>query len=153
MGKKNHRETVRANVRGDQRELLSDRVERTPSFHRVLHLGGGTNPFRIIKRLESWERRYELVVDKIPDDYFETLAGAAENVTCIHFEPFGFQVSTNNPISKGQEKFVHDRHWNTNFVQVLEKSRANKMINVEFLATDLFAIDKSSPTSIAIWQN
>jgi hypothetical protein len=92
-------------------------------------------------------------VDRIPDDYFETLAGAAENVTCIHFEPFGFQISTNNPISKSQQNLAHDKNWNTNFVEVLEQSRASKKINVVFMATDLFAIDKISPTSVAIWQN
>ncbi len=92
-------------------------------------------------------------VDIIPDDYFETLASAAENVTCIHFEPFGFQISTGSPISKSQQNLAHDKNWNTNFVEVLEASRVGKKINVVFMATDLFAIDKISPTSVAIWQN
>lgn len=92
-------------------------------------------------------------VDRLPDDYFGHLAGAAKTVTCAHFEPFGFQISTDSPISKAQENAARSKKWNSNFVHLLEKAHASQTIKVTYLATDLFAMDKTSPTSVAIWQN
>ena len=75
-------------------------------------------------------------VDRIPANYFDLLADAADRVTCIHFEPFGFQISTTDEISKAQERYVRENNWNTNFLEVLNASGKTGKIKVAFTARD-----------------
>lgn len=90
-------------------------------------------------------------VDRIPANYFDLLADAADRVTCIHFEPFGFQISTTDEISKAQERYVRENNWNTNFLEVLNASGKTGKIKVAFMARDIFASDGNTPTSVALW--
>ena len=90
-------------------------------------------------------------VDRIPENYFDLLADAADRVTCIHFEPFGFQISTASEASKNQERRVREQNWNTNFLQVLKASRKSGKIKIDFMAQDIFTLDDGTPTSVALW--
>ncbi len=90
-------------------------------------------------------------VDRIPARYFDLMADAADRVTCIHFEPFGFQISNAGEISKDQERLVREKNWNTNFLEVLNASRKTGKIKVTFMAQDVFTFDGSTPTSVALW--
>ena len=90
-------------------------------------------------------------VDRIPENYFDLLADAADRVTCIHFEPFGFQISTASEVSKNQERRVRKKNWNTNFLQVLKASRKSGKIKLDFMAQDIFTLDGGTPTSVALW--
>lgn len=92
-------------------------------------------------------------VAEIPGSYFEDLARSVKKLTCIHFEPFGFQVSTDNPYSVRQEKFFNERGWNTNFFEMLKTAADAGTINLTHVYKDIIPNEEVSPTSVAIWQN
>ena len=92
-------------------------------------------------------------VAEIPDSYFEDLAKSAKKLTCIHFEPFGFQISANNPYSVRQKDFFIKRGWNTNFFDVLKTAANTGTINLTHVYKDIIPNEEISPTSVAIWRN
>ena len=92
-------------------------------------------------------------VAEIPESYFEDLARSTEKLTCIHFEPFGFQISADNPYSVRQEKIFKERGWNTNFFDVLKTAASSRTINLTHVYKDIIPNEEISPTSVAIWRN
>jgi len=92
-------------------------------------------------------------VHMLPADYFAKLAAAAPRVTCIHFEPFGFQIDTDNPFSKQQREMFTDRKWNQNFVPLLQQAANDGTIQVSHIYKDMIPNEAPSPTSVALWRN
>jgi len=92
-------------------------------------------------------------VELIPSTYFADLAQLDKKVTCIHFEPFGFQVAADNPYSVRQKKDFSARKWNSNFFEVLGLAAEAGVINLSHVYKDIIPNHEVSPTSVAIWRN
>jgi hypothetical protein len=92
-------------------------------------------------------------IKDLPADYFQILAGAAPEVTCLHFEPFGFQLGDDDTYSKRQREMFTDRGWNQNFLAMLQQAANDGTVKVSHIFKDIIPNEASSPTSVAIWRN
>lgn len=95
-------------------------------------------------------------VSKISPELFYTLTSAAEQVTCIHFEPFGFQFTLGNAphgkISEAQAVLFKNNDWNTNLIEVLTTCQNEGILEITFIAKNVMGETPDNPTSIAIWE-
>lgn len=92
-------------------------------------------------------------VKEIPASYFADLARVPKKITCIHFEPFGFQISSDDSISTAQQELFVKNDWNLNFFDVLKAAAEAGSINLTHVYKDMIPNETYSPTSIAIWRN
>lgn len=90
----------------------------------------------------------------IDPELFHAIAGIGRHVTCIHLEPFGFQIADLGPASKAHAEFARDHDWNHNFVEALFAARDRSWLTIQVLATEMFLpIEPHNPTSLAIWES
>ncbi|WP_299439895.1 hypothetical protein [uncultured Rhodospira sp.] len=93
-------------------------------------------------------------VHKIPRAFFRELANCAPNVTVIHMEPFGFQISAETKTALDHKKFIEDRKWNVNFSEAVKQAVADGTCSVETAIMDAFLpTDDINSTSLLVWKN
>ena len=94
-------------------------------------------------------------VEKIPEDFFATLASHAKEVTCVHFEPFGFQLKeSDSEAHDTHRQYTAQRGFNTNMVEVLVESEKTGAIAIKYIGGDVLGgLDIPYQTSIAIWES
>lgn len=93
-------------------------------------------------------------VAEISRDLFTYLANYAEHVTCIHFEPFGFQTGQHlGRVSKFQASYFKKRDWNLNLGPVLLEAQKAGDIDIKFMAKNVISTTHDNPTSVAIWES
>jgi|GEM_PF-3511059 len=94
-------------------------------------------------------------VERVPRDLFTGMVAAAEKVTCLHFEPFGFQLSSRvapgGAISVEQEKFISRMHWNANLVETVRELDEEGVLTLRHTFKNVIGEDPVSPTSIMVW--
>jgi hypothetical protein len=91
-------------------------------------------------------------VSKIPDDYFQRLAAAADHVTCVHFEPFGFQVEDVGETTARQREVVAAKGWNTNFYEVFKHAITEGHVTFTYLRQNAFLNHEYNQTSVVQWK-
>ncbi len=107
-----------------------------------------------VKRLIAFSNHAIEQVPMIKPDFFTALARAADHVTCIHAEPFGFQyMADGGEASKKQEHFCKTHHFNMNLAPTLSALHQSKQINVLCMIKDTLGGAIENPTSLAIWNN
>ncbi|MEW5726367.1 MAG: hypothetical protein AB1918_00935 [Pseudomonadota bacterium] len=93
-------------------------------------------------------------VPSLPRTTFQTLAGCAENVTGVHFEPVGHQVAKDKPYLAGYyATTITQRDFNQNMIPLLLAAERQRVLKVEFLAPDLSMISSGHPVSVAVWHS
>lgn len=93
-------------------------------------------------------------VQDISVDLIETIAGHAENVVCIHLEPFGWQLADfDGPPSRDQAEQCTKKGWNRNLFVTLRSATEAGVIQPTFMAKNVMGGEYANPTSISIWQN
>lgn len=93
-------------------------------------------------------------VNKVPLDFFRVVAGCAERVTCVHLEPFGFQISDASEASRRQCKFFSRHAWNVNLVALSDQAQSEGIIHREWASCDSFvSTDTINQTSLMVWRN
>lgn len=98
-------------------------------------------------------------VNMLPTSLFSYLAGLGDQVTGVHFEPFGhqFQLKTDTEVgqvSKAQAQACGKRSWNMNFMKCLFDAEKEAHLKISFLAKNTFAGDDvTNPTSLAMWHS
>ena len=82
------------------------------------------------------------------------LLETAPQVTGLHLEPFGFQVTPNlGEATKKQSEIFNLYEWNVNFFEILNLAQDKGLIKIDFVETDLFLPeDPTNATSVAIWK-
>ncbi len=91
-------------------------------------------------------------VTLLPEKWFSVVAGVAPHVTCVHFEPFGFQAKLLGKVSEAHRDFFRQNGWNLNFVDVLRAALNNKVIELDIAVSEcFFPTDPNNPTSRAVW--
>lgn len=91
-------------------------------------------------------------VPAIPDDYFKRLAAAADHVTCVHFEPFGFQVTDDSEVTARQRAQFVSKGWNTNFYEVFKQAIAEGHVTFTYLRQNAFLNHGYNQTSVVQWK-
>ena len=89
----------------------------------------------------------------LPEDYFRIIAQSASRVTCIHFEPFGFQIDNASEVNSRHQSFVHEQGWNLNFIDTLRNAEQTGILSIRLLSKDLYNPAEENPTSVAIWSS
>ncbi len=95
-------------------------------------------------------------IPEVSEKLFEYLADFAESVTCIHFEPFGFQLvaeKDREEVSKLQALVVEKKKWNTNLIPVLLEASKKGILNLNFIGKNVMGREIGNPTSVAIWES
>jgi hypothetical protein len=91
-------------------------------------------------------------VHEIDRRFFAVVARAASRVSCMHFEPFGFQIQTLGEASLKQAEYAARRRWNVNLAREMQAATTAGLIKLEYVATEIFFTnDWTNPTSLAIW--
>lgn len=87
-------------------------------------------------------------------DYFKILAGHADRVTGVHFEPFGFQIAQfPGEVTDAQKRLIEGNGWNGNMVEMLTASARRGEIDITFMAKNMMGSDDpENPTSLAVWR-
>ncbi|MBF0104356.1 MAG: hypothetical protein HQM16_03405 [Deltaproteobacteria bacterium] len=94
-------------------------------------------------------------VEQLPQSFFKCLAGHAEKVTCIHFEPFGYQVAIGEKsiVDKEHESFFTKKGWNKNLFKELITSYVKDEIELTYIGKNIMGGERANPMSIAVWHN
>lgn len=81
------------------------------------------------------------------------IADSADNVTCAHFEPVGFQVTNrSNPISDVQAREAEMKGWNLDLAARLVSLYNAEKIDLKFVSPHIFAHPNASHTfSLLLW--
>ncbi len=96
-------------------------------------------------------------VNLIPNILLPVIASVAKQVTCIHLEPFGFQMvspGNDNDQHKDHRDYFHENDWNVNLVSQLISLNRVKTIDLQYLAKNIMGgDDPRNPTSLALWKS
>ena len=96
-------------------------------------------------------------VNIIPDDLLPVIARVAKKVTCIHMEPFGFQmaaVETESEVDKDQREYFKKNNWNMNLLQQLAFHNCRENIDLHYIGKNLMGGNYLyNPSSIALWKS
>lgn len=93
-------------------------------------------------------------VQEVPQSFFAAVAGCAEQVTCVHLEPFGFQVRPIGPMAQAHRKFFEGLGWNMNLHAAAEEAEKNGTIKRTVMIPDIFlASDALNTTSLMVWSS
>lgn len=110
------------------------------------------------KRLKSvlfFTRHSIEQVERVPRELFTGMMAVAEKVTCLHFEPFGFQLAhgprPDGSISLEQQKFIQRMHWNVNLAETVRTLADEGKLTLLHTYKNIIGEDPISPTSIMIW--
>ena len=88
----------------------------------------------------------------ISTSWFQKTASVAADVTCVHLEPFGFQLQDLGASTQLHRQCAAKRGWNQNFVQTVLAARDAGIITPQYLGTELFISEPENPTSLAVWR-
>lgn len=96
-------------------------------------------------------------VEYIPSNLFEKISKIAQNVTCMHIEPFGYQMVNNGKPSKtdaAQKEVFENNHWNKNLYEELMKNAIYKKIDLIYIQKNIISDnDAGNPASLALWKS
>jgi hypothetical protein len=83
---------------------------------------------------------------------FDAIRGLARTVTCLHFEPVGWQI--NGRDGAGSSRAVAEQHdYNRNLVEILRAEADAGRLILDFLKPDVIGINPSNSTSIIRWRS
>jgi hypothetical protein len=125
-------------------------VEFFPFDHLAADLSavrGAENP--LIFTCHSLEQ-----VEIVPQSFFAAIAGCAPKVTCVHLEPFGFQIRPMGKTAQVQRKFFEKEKWNANLHSAAEQAERAGIIKRTSVIPEIFlSRDEFNVTSLMVWTN
>jgi hypothetical protein len=93
-------------------------------------------------------------IEQIPQvrpELFAAIRGLADRVTCLHFEPAGWQVEGHD--GHGSSSAYADEHdYNRNLVGALRDEEAAGRVVIEELLPDVFGINPRNSTTVVRWR-
>jgi hypothetical protein len=93
-------------------------------------------------------------VNEIPLLFFKEVSSCARNVTCLHLEPFGFQLRCNTKATIKHREFFEKHGWNTNLAAQAERAEQVGFLQREWVSLDNFiSTDGVNMTSLMLWTN
>lgn len=95
-------------------------------------------------------------VTYIPETLIPEISKIADNVTCIHIEPFGFQMVSEkdqSEVDKKHRAYFKLKHWNQNLANLLVRHQISGEISLKYIAKNVFGGIDSNPSSLALWKS
>ena len=106
------------------------------------------------KRVLYFSHFTMMYISELKEEFFEKMTQANDKITCIHFEPMGFQISK----SQGYVSLVQNveatlRNFNRNLINVLSDLKMRGKIDLTHVYKELIpSRDRTHSTSIIIWE-
>ena len=95
-------------------------------------------------------------VNVIPAELMPKIASIATQVTCLHMEPFGFQLSTpgdEGELDSKQREIFDKNSWNQNLLSQLVFHGCNNNIDLQYIGKNILGGDYHNPCSLALWKS
>lgn len=89
-------------------------------------------------------------IPHLPPAVPRAIAGLADTVRCLHFEPVGWQVGDGTPETRAHAE-RHD--YNRDLVEVLRAEEAAGTLTIEEIATDLVGLNPANATTLVRWRS
>lgn len=86
-------------------------------------------------------------VPALPEGFVEFVAGLAEEVKVLHFEPVGWQVAG------GDDGYARDHDYNRNLYSLLTAAVAAGRIRITDVLVDAVGVNPDNPTSLITWES
>jgi len=93
-------------------------------------------------------------VTYVPNELIERISAIGNQVTCIHIEPFGFQLkpqAQDTQLDREHREMFAKNGWNQNLAQSLVFHHLNKTIDLTYMAANVMGGTKANPSSLALW--
>ena len=93
-------------------------------------------------------------IEQIPQvrpELFAAICGLADEVTCIHFEPIGWQAG--EPDRAGSSGDYAEQHdYNRNLLTALREEEAAGRLTVEMVRPEIVGVNPRNATSVVLWR-
>lgn len=88
-------------------------------------------------------------VTELPRDAITGLLDLGTDVTCVHFEPVGWQI-VDEPDRAAHEYAVR-QHYNRNLWPLLQELAGDGLLTIDAVAADLFGDKVKNPGTLIVW--
>jgi hypothetical protein len=124
------------------------------SFFQFNHLTPDLSQLPRFKKVLFFTMHTIEQVHRIDTSLIKTIAASADEVTCLHFEPFGFQMKELGETTRDQKNYFTANRWNENLALVLSEAHQAGIIQIAYAGLEIFyPDDPANPTSLAIWHS
>lgn len=132
-----------------------------PGFQITAHAFDYKNPdLSFVKKYDHvfvFTRHSIEQVERVPDHLLKTITGVARRVTCLHIEPFGYQIGfapePTHTVHTDHKNYFTSKNWNANLYDVLCKSAAQGWITLDYLGYNILGGVPGNPSSLALWHH
>jgi hypothetical protein len=83
---------------------------------------------------------------------FDAIRGVASRVTCLHFEPVGWQLDGYGGCGSSAA-YAERQDYNRNLVEVLRVEERERRLTIDAIAPDLFGININNSTTVLRWHS
>jgi hypothetical protein len=89
---------------------------------------------------------------EVKPELFEAIRGVAKRVTCIHFEPVGWQIA-GYAGQASSSAYAEQHDYNRNLVECLTAEADAGRLVVDYIRPDVFGINPENSTTIIRWRS
>lgn len=94
-------------------------------------------------------------IEQIPavkPELFEAIRGVAERVTCLHFEPVGWQLDGHD--GRGTSEAYARRHdYNRNLLDMVSEEAEAERLRIELVRPDVVGVNPDNATTVIRWRS
>lgn len=91
-------------------------------------------------------------IPQVPTDLIDAIRGVADRVTCVHFEPIGWQLGNEGREGSSRE-YAEQHDYNRNLVEVLRQAEREGRIAIEATAPEIVGVNPGNSTSVIVWHS
>lgn len=88
-------------------------------------------------------------VPRLPEEAITSIAAVASTVTCVHVEPFGWQIVGDPDAEPARYAERHD--YNRNLWQRLQAAESAGEITIDRVVADAVGVNPAHPSSLVVW--
>jgi hypothetical protein len=81
----------------------------------------------------------------------DAIAGLAERVTCLHFEPVGWQLGDHGRSGSSAE-YAAQHDYNRNLIELLAERESQGRLRVELTLPEVIGINPANSSSVIVWR-
>lgn len=82
---------------------------------------------------------------------FDAIRSLAPAVTCLHFEPFGWQLPARSDDDERRREYAEQHDYNRNFIEVINDEVQHGRIDLHRTMPNLVGANPLNPTSLLVW--
>jgi len=94
-------------------------------------------------------------IEQIPyvkPELFDAISGLADEVTCLHFEPCGWQVGPEHDGRGTSQAYASEHDYTRNLVPALREAEADGRLVIDEVVADVFGINPRNSTTAIRWR-